>query len=304
MHKNPNESLMEGTELKESVLLSVVVPVSRMANYGAQIQTWVISSVNLGIHVILVHDLSSASSGEFLKDLATKYPNLVTYCEGEFGNPGAARNRGLTEVRGEWVSFWDADDTPMPDRFLEMITKANVEGFNAVVGLYEERNFITNRVTSQPDTYGNSFSASCQIARRPGIWRMGFNWSLAKGNRFPNRDMGEDQIYLILSGLTFSRTLFFDDVVYRYSRNFPGQLTQGVHRYSSLQALFERDLGDAVMQTSKFNLLTSIIILRIWISLVRQGEGRNQIRNFKLLLQYLLRSSKPKTPDQKLKIHE
>lgn len=299
MHKNPDESLVKGTELNESVLLSVVVPVSRMEGYEAQIQTWLSSSVDLGIHVILVHDVGGASSGEFLKNFATEYPHLVTYCEGEFGNPGAARNRGLTEVRGLWVCFWDADDTPKPEQFLEMITKANVEGFDAAVGLYEERDFLTSIVTSQPHTHKNSVMASYQIARRPGIWRMGFKWSVTREKHFPNRDMGEDQVYLILSGLTFSRTLFFDEIVYRYSRNFPGQLTKGVHRYSSLQVLFERDLGEAVMHASKFNLLTKMIISRIWISLVLHGERRNQIRNFKLLLQYLLRTSKLKTPNPK-----
>lgn len=289
MEKPSGKSSGDSMAISSEPLLSVIVPISNMAKFQSEIQNWVGDSVERGIHVILIHDLYVESSGEFLRSLALEYPGQITYCEGHFGTPGAARNRGLLEVQGKWVSFWDSDDVPQPESFLKMVKAANQAGLDFAIGQYAERDLSTGKVSSKQLFPTNMFFAPLIIARRPGIWRMSFKWSIVKDCIYPNRNMGEDQIYLMLSGIIFRRTLFSKEVVYTYSKNFPGQLTQKTDRYESLQTLFENDLKSAIENNIASNAMVVMMTLRIWMSLIRRGESKNQFKNFLRVVKYLFR---------------
>lgn len=294
MEKRSDTSERDLLAISVEPLLSVIVPISNMAKSEFEIQNWVRDSVKEGIHVVLVHDLYVKSSGDFLRNLASQFPDEITYCEGHFGSPGAARNRGLLEVRGEWVSFWDSDDMPQVKSFLKMVRDAHLAGLQFAIGQYAEFDLSTGKVTYQRKVPLNKITAPLLIARRPGLWRMSFKWSTVKKSSYPNRNMGEDQIFIILSGINFRRTFLSKNIVYTYSRNFPGQLTQKTNRYENLQLLFENELETAVENITTSKSMMIMMTLRIWISLVRRGEYRNQFGNFLLLVKYIFRIISPR----------
>jgi CDP-glycerol glycerophosphotransferase len=265
--------------------LSAIVPVSGMSGFSSEITAWVLEAAALGIQVILVHDLSGGTSGDFLKELSFKNPQHITYCEGKFGNPGAARNRGLREVRGSWVSFWDADDQPFPSKYLAMINFADQKKLNFALGQYQELDFQTKKLNLKSLNPSNRLSGSFGLARRLGIWRFAFKQSEINRLHFPDCEIGEDQVFVLNCGMSFDEILFHREIVYRYTRNFPGQLTQKSTRYVTLQKLYESDLALQAGQLMRPSLINSLIVLRIWMSLVRRGRWQSQPMNlFRLLV--------------------
>ncbi|MBC8103287.1 MAG: glycosyltransferase family 2 protein, partial [Cytophagales bacterium] len=64
--------------------------------------------------VIVVNDGSPDDTREVLRPLAEA--GKIRYIEQKNGGHGAARNRGVTEARGEYVAFLDDDDLWPPDK--------------------------------------------------------------------------------------------------------------------------------------------------------------------------------------------
>lgn len=69
------------------------------------------------IELIAVNDGSTDGTGDFLRDYATDAPFKVTVVDKENGGQASARNLGLEQARGEWITFTDPDDFLDPDYF-------------------------------------------------------------------------------------------------------------------------------------------------------------------------------------------
>ncbi|MCM3877589.1 MAG: glycosyltransferase, partial [Thermoanaerobaculia bacterium] len=62
--------------------------------------------------VIVVDDGSTDGTAE----VARSFGGLVRVVSRPNGGPGAARNTGLAEARGDWIAFLDGDDAWTPDK--------------------------------------------------------------------------------------------------------------------------------------------------------------------------------------------
>ena len=282
------------------VYLSAIVPVSRMSGFGSEISKWVLEAATLGIQIILVHDLSHESSGDFLQELARNYPQRISYCEGVFGNPGAARNRGIQEAQGTWICFWDADDRPFPSQYLEMIMRADHENMSFAIGQYQEIDFITKDLTLKSLGSIRNPITWYRLATNLGIWRFAFKSDAVNALSFPPCEMGEDQVFILTCNITKDRTLLFEKCVYRYTRNFPRQLTQKNDRFESLQFLFRNHLIRSAMLLKSPALLSRLIVSGIWISLVKNGRRQDQRVNLVLFLKFQLKYLRLKIEQNRL----
>jgi len=68
--------------------------------------------------VIVVNDGSTDGT----KEIATIYSNRIDYFEHENLGPGPSRNTGLTNARGNYVAFLDADDYWLPDFLFKCVS--------------------------------------------------------------------------------------------------------------------------------------------------------------------------------------
>jgi glycosyltransferase involved in cell wall biosynthesis len=98
--------------------VSVVIPVYQAAAYVAQAAESALAQPET-LEVILVEDNSPDDSLAVCARLAAKHPTvrLFRHAGRRPRGPGASRNRGLREARGEWMVCLDADDYFLPGRF-------------------------------------------------------------------------------------------------------------------------------------------------------------------------------------------
>lgn len=93
----------------DDVLVSVVIPVYNTANYLAECLDSVLAQTHRNIEVIVVNDGSTDGSLEIMRDYEARDERLRVIDKPN-GGYGHSVNRGLSEVRGEYVSIIEPDD--------------------------------------------------------------------------------------------------------------------------------------------------------------------------------------------------
>jgi glycosyltransferase involved in cell wall biosynthesis len=224
-------------------VVSIVCPVKNMSGRLRILENWIGDlSQEPQIEVVVVHDFSDDSTGEELELICEKYDS-VTLVQGQFGNPGSARNAGLEICTGSWISFWDCDDEPKVQEFLVLIDKIESTKPDISFGRFNVFNENSKLITESP-IWSSAMDKNLEIVgQNPGIWRVIFSIDLLKNMAFEPLRMAEDQIYIAEAIVKASKVTFYDNLIYTYFTGFDYHLTKN---RSALQ-----DLLPAFNQTSK-----------------------------------------------------
>lgn len=105
----------------ENDLISVIIPVYNTERYISRCLKSVLNNTYRNIEVICVDDGSTDGSLSELK----KFEDMderVRVITKKNGGVSAARNRGIAEAKGEWISFVDSDDW-IHCQFFELLAK-------------------------------------------------------------------------------------------------------------------------------------------------------------------------------------
>ena len=108
MDQNSSEQFEEKTTTPPKV--SIIVPVYRVENYIRQCVESILRQTYNSFELILVDDGSPDRSGAICDEYA-KNDSRVRVIHKENGGVSSARNRGIDEAKGEWITFVDADDS-------------------------------------------------------------------------------------------------------------------------------------------------------------------------------------------------
>ena len=124
--------------MKEKDLISIIVPVYNTELYIRGALDTILSQTYSKFEVIVVDDGSTDNSPNIIREYAEKDDRIIPVHQ-ENNGVSAARNEGMQHARGEYVVFWDSDDT-FPDDALERLHDAMVEtGSDCVFGGVMER---------------------------------------------------------------------------------------------------------------------------------------------------------------------
>ena len=102
------------------LLISVIIPAF---NCGESIESTVNSILSSGLkdfEIIIVNDGSTDNTASICKELCSKY-SFIKYSEQKNTGVSATRNLGLSLAEGDYVMFFDSDDTAQENGFSECV---------------------------------------------------------------------------------------------------------------------------------------------------------------------------------------
>ena len=155
-------------------LISVIVPVHDGRRYLGEALDSVLVQDHHPVEVIVVDDGSTDASAE----LAESYGEPVRVFRQANQGPPAARNRGIAEVAGEYVSFLDADDRYRPAKLSTQL-RVLLEHPDADMCMCTAKNFWEPGLEAERDRYTAAgkvlitHSFATMLARRSVYERVG-----------------------------------------------------------------------------------------------------------------------------------
>jgi glycosyltransferase involved in cell wall biosynthesis len=247
--------------------LSCVVPVTKMAGELGILESWVKKSCNFNLEIVIVHDIQDSNTGIELDELVKSLnEQKITFIEKAVGSPGLARNLGLNEATGQWITFWDSDDLPNVEEVMKSIDEnPNCE---VIIGRYKIQDRVSGLVTSSLISRLNYRA----IGENPGLWRMVFRNDVLEGVRFNSIRMAEDQIFLSQLNLKNRQVAFTERFLYTYFTGRNAQLTQSIININDLLIAFDQLLLSHRKFENEKKSLSLIMAARILLTIVKNFQ--------------------------------
>ena len=268
---------------EQEPLLTVVVPVSLMAERLQNLEEMLTFGVRQNIRFTVIHDFRDNSTSMELKEIIRKIDSpLISFIEGIFGSPGAARNQGLVRSETQWVAFWDSDDKPEVLNFLEMVIQANKAKRSIAVGSFRTISDLNGLEIGQQILNGNHQSILEQIGAQPGIWRFAFQKEFLHGVVFPDLRMAEDQVFLAKIDIAQVNMWSTHRIVYNYFLGNDSHLTKNKHALEDLIKASQYTLNEV----KKFEGESQSFALNLYVRQVVTALYRGNLKTKLLALMH------------------
>ena len=238
----------------EGPLLSVVVPVYDVVDYLADSLRSILRQPVSDFELIVVDDGSTDGSADVLANYAARDARIRVITQPNAGQ-SVARNRGIAQARGEFLTFVDPDDELPADAWSSMLRTLRRTGSDFVVGNVErvdgDHRFMTPlmrrnhtedrlriRIEDQPLMLADVF-----------VWNKIFRRSFwdERGITFPEGVRYEDQVALTQAFLAADRFDVLREVVYDW--RVREDLSSATQKRAQLSNLVER--FDTKQQTAE-----------------------------------------------------
>lgn len=169
--------------------------------------------------LIIVDDCSTDGSFEKLQERSVQSPLSVKLLRTpQNGGPGEARNIGIENAIGEWITFVDNDDWVKVD-FLEIINGViEKEKVNCVI--YDYYQWLDGKTSVARSMYidapGYKTVSDCMIAARNHTIGKFYRLSECKHVRFPRIRRCEDVAYVIQAIAACGNAYYYNEPLYYY----------------------------------------------------------------------------------------
>ena len=209
-------------------LVSVIVPAW---NAAATIETAlasILEAADVALECVVVDDGSTDGTAAVVEALAAREPRVVLLRSPSNEGASEARNRALRSVRGEWLTFVDADDRLLPGGLSALWRASQASDALVIVGQRVWNNGVRTWITEKYDRPDIRLPGRKSIAANPGLLYYAsstgklIHRSCTDGLWFHGRTIG-DQPWTIRALLRAGdRIEVIEDVVYEWTRPAPG----------------------------------------------------------------------------------
>lgn len=205
--------------------LSIIVPVYKVEQYIHRCVDSILAQTFTDYELILVDDGSPDRCGEICDEYARKDPR-VKVIHKKNGGLSDARNAGLDNATGEWLSFVDSDDWIEPDMLEKLLINAQKHRAMISVGsvaaeLLEESGVYT-RIHPQKTTNNQCTVLETEDAlhfffqNAWAAWDKIYRRDVFDGIRYPVGEINEDEAIALFILDRADRVVYTEDEVYHY----------------------------------------------------------------------------------------
>ena len=209
------------------IKISVIIPVYNCSQYLRDCLDSVLQQSFCDYELLIIDDGSEDDSGKICDEYAQTDSRIRVFHQRNRG-VSVARNVALDNVKGEWITFIDADDILLPEALRKLYETVSWNDTDIVLG---GSNVYVNGKIFPYHTY-NSFSSTCVIDNmpHPALWAYMIRSAIIKNNniRFiPGLAYSEDAIFLAEVAVKSKSIVHISDILYPYlymRKNFWGIL--------------------------------------------------------------------------------
>lgn len=206
-------------------LLSIIIPVYNSAPYLRRCLDSLLDQGYDNIQVVLVNDGSKDESLSICREYERKDERFVVLDQSNQGQ-AVARNRGLEEAQGEYITFLDSDDFIAPHTYQlvmdDLLKHPDCEivqfPVRCDIGSSEERDIYNqiDRIETRKEAL-HSFMLSRDYSW--WIWHKIYKKKLMEGLRFAEGRIYEDNLFACEAMLKASKVLYTSKGSYCYYWN-------------------------------------------------------------------------------------
>jgi glycosyltransferase involved in cell wall biosynthesis len=270
-----------------SLDLSVVIPVGNLENDFENIVSVAEESQEYGIQIVFVLDKQTNENREALirKINDNNWQDILVQ-SGDWGNPGSARNIGLTLCSRTFIAFWDSDDKPDFQGIRELLHEIEGDKYDAGIGRFRVSKNKSICLEIGVDDRAKLENFTERIVSNPGIWRFVFRRNFIEKVLFPNYSSAEDQLFLQRFFALEPRIWVSDRAVYTYVHGGSNQLTKS----NKVSGQTAQVVKSGIFEFSKLkvknqNLIDALIMKQI-LTVAKFGTGKEKLSGMYLALQY------------------
>ena len=219
-----------------NIKVSVIVPVFNVESYLNESLDSILNQTLKDIEIICINDGSTDNSLDILENYAKKDKRIKIISKENEGQ-GVARNVGLDNAQGEYISFVDSDDFIKKDMLEKLYNKAENNNLDLVMCKVSSFDNETHEVDDdlwyyslkcfdgfKKDVFNNldtkKFTDSISVTPYNKLYKRSF---IETNNiRFPNKYIFEDEVFFYNVYLKAKRISLVDENLYYYRTNRKG----------------------------------------------------------------------------------
>lgn len=278
--------------MKNNPKISIIVPVYNVEQYLPRCIDSILNQSFVDFELLLIDDGSKDKSGKICDEYANKDDRIRVFHK-ENGGVSSARNVGLENARGEWLSFIDGDDEITEGYFN---IRQEHEGVDVIIKPYCVENgdgCVTCHQNELKILTGRDKIFRYYVQKRNNaLWDKFIKRKTIGTQRFyTNVSIGEDFLFF-LSVLPEVKSIAFDDTgSYRYFLR-QGSAMQSVDIKRRIGILWHNiENVKSLTNTSDLRLLQKGIVYKSYVLLL-YGYRDKLDDNGKLKLKTLLKEMK------------
>lgn len=248
------------------VRVSIIVPVYNGADHLENFMNAVKNMEYDDWEIIFVVDnRSSDGSIESLLGIVNDNSSMKVVIQTERTGAGGARNMGLDIASGEYIGFFDIDDTPLPNYICDMVNILCHTHSDVVFCNYSEDQKIEEG--AKPELkfmYPDEAILSVTVGDMPGMpWGSMWRSDAIGEKRFIRGSTAEDTDFIIKCLTNTEKVVFYDYHLYIYNtRDMTGDPRQNclarAEKYYNLIEYLERELPDVADRYAETALMVQI----------------------------------------------
>lgn len=173
------------------MMISIIIPIYNAEKYLRCCIESIIAQTFTDFELLLIDDGSKDNSGAICDEYAAKDARIRVFHK-ENGGVSSARNLGLDNAKGEWITFIDSDDWVKQDYLYSMISQPDADlimsSFDIIENVEEWDNnieckiYTKNEIKNFIDIYiytANLCSPWCKLFRSSLINQLRFNSNIS-----------------------------------------------------------------------------------------------------------------------------
>lgn len=210
--------------------ISVIIPVYNTEKYLHRCIDSVLAQTFIDFELLLIDDGSKDSSGAICDEYAEKDSRVRVFHK-ENGRVSSARNVGLDNARGEWVTFVDSDDWISKDYLEEMMTHSDSDLVIADFTVEGEGQWNEDLPVGkwQGNDLNRIIEGRIGIARITAPWCKLLKKSLIGHNRFYTElTTQEDSLFMFRYLCVIQNIQIIAQKGYHYNRETIGSLSKSL----------------------------------------------------------------------------